>query len=381
MTLLVPYLILGSRGRMLNIGWLSLFGLSLILIGTAGLIWCIWQFFAEGRGTLAPVDPPKELVINGLYQIVRNPMYVSVLLILIGESLFFASTGILIEAAIFFAATHLFTVFYEEPYLKHQFGPIYENYQHTVGRWLPRLQTKRQAYDTFGSIGIYLLDEYLSPEECAALRDKIAHYRREHGDVLVERDGGERPLKYSVIDGVKIKEHLPDVTGLYERVNELVNRISSLKLVPLENEQVSCNINIMGAGNTYRWHYDRNAVTAILYLNDIEGGETECYANYRISLGNARFSKFQRILDKALQPETIRKIFGRHRVVAPKAGRLLVMRGDRCLHSVRPVTGDEERINLIMSYDLPGTKFSVDERLDGYLYGHENADGSDPNYV
>jgi hypothetical protein len=118
-----------------------------------------------------------------------------------------------------------------------------------------------------------------------------------------------------------------------------------------------------------------------LYLNDVAGGETECYANYRMSLGNARFSKFQRVLDMVLQPEPIRKIFGRHRVIAPKAGRLLVMRGDRCLHSVRPVTGGDERINIIMSYDLPGTRFSVDERLDGYLYSREKAHGSDPNYI
>jgi hypothetical protein len=117
-----------------------------------------------------------------------------------------------------------------------------------------------------------------------------------------------------------------------------------------------------------------------LYLNEVEGGETECYPNYRISLGNARFSKFQWMLDGVLQPDPVRKIFGRYKVVVPKAGRLLVMRGDRCLHSVKPVTGEEERINIIMSYDLPGVNYAVDEKLDGYLYSRENSSRSDPNY-
>jgi len=139
-TVLIPYLILRSEAATLKKDWIHLLGLPLIIAGAAGLIWCIWQFFAEGRGTLAPVDPPKELVVHGMYRYVRNPMYVSVLAILIGEAIFFESIGISIETIIFFAATHLFIVYYEEPYLKYQFGPSYENYFRTVGRWIPRLR-------------------------------------------------------------------------------------------------------------------------------------------------------------------------------------------------------------------------------------------------
>jgi hypothetical protein len=164
-------------------------------------------------------------------------------------------------------------------------------------------------------------------------------------------------------------------------MNDLVNRITGLALVPLENERVGCNVNIMGAGNTYRWHYDRNAVTAILYLNEVDGGETECYGNYRISLGDKRFSKLQKPLDDLLQLRFVRGLFGKHQMFAPKTGRLLVMRGDRCLHSVSPVLGDGERINIIMSYDVPGANFAVEKRLDNYLYNSENANGSDPNYL
>lgn len=137
-TVLIPNFILASKQTKSVIGPTGYLGLPLILIGAFGLIWCIWQFFSEGRGTLAPVDPPKHLVVHGLYRYVRNPMYVSVVSTLLGEAIFFGSFGILIEAATVFVITHLFIVFYEEPFLKGQFGETYERYMRSVGRWIPR---------------------------------------------------------------------------------------------------------------------------------------------------------------------------------------------------------------------------------------------------
>ena len=139
-TVLIPYFILRSGSEVSDFGFIRYLGAPLITVGASGLVWCIWQFFAEGRGTLAPVDPPKELVVHGLYRVVRNPMYVSVMLVLLGEALYFWSLGILIEAGIFLVATHLFIVFYEEPYLRRQFGASYEKYLQSVGRWIPRFR-------------------------------------------------------------------------------------------------------------------------------------------------------------------------------------------------------------------------------------------------
>jgi protein-S-isoprenylcysteine O-methyltransferase Ste14 len=109
--------------------------------GAAALLYCIWEFFSRGRGTLAPVDPPKNLVVRGLYQYVRNPMYVSVVTVLLGEAIFFLSVPVLIEAGIFVLMVHLFVVFYEEPVLKRQFGESYERCFQTVGRWIPRFRS------------------------------------------------------------------------------------------------------------------------------------------------------------------------------------------------------------------------------------------------
>lgn len=91
-----------------------------------------------GRGTLSPVDPPRELVIRGLYRYVRNPMYVGVSLIVLGEAALTRSRALLLYWAVFFAAVNVFVIGYEEPNLRRRFGESYERYTQRVGRWIPR---------------------------------------------------------------------------------------------------------------------------------------------------------------------------------------------------------------------------------------------------
>jgi protein-S-isoprenylcysteine O-methyltransferase Ste14 len=107
-------------------------------VGAAGLLWCIWDFFAAGRGTISPIDPPRHLVVRGLYRYVRNPMCVAVVTVLIGEAIFFLSVPVLIEAGIFLIAANLFVRCYEEPALRRKFGEWYQEYLQTVGRWIPK---------------------------------------------------------------------------------------------------------------------------------------------------------------------------------------------------------------------------------------------------
>jgi protein-S-isoprenylcysteine O-methyltransferase Ste14 len=115
----------------------DLLGVLAIAVGAALLGTCIFEFARSGRGTLAPVDPPKELVVQGLYRYVRNPMYLSVATIHIGECLLTRSAPMLEFAAGFFVAVNLFVIGYEEPALRRQFGDSYERYAQRVGRWLP----------------------------------------------------------------------------------------------------------------------------------------------------------------------------------------------------------------------------------------------------
>jgi protein-S-isoprenylcysteine O-methyltransferase Ste14 len=120
-------------------------GLLFIVIGVALLFACIWEFARSGRGTLAPVDPPKTLVVRGLYRYVRNPMYLSVTLILIGELMLTRSLALLAYFAIWFAAVNLFVIGYEEPTLRRQFGDSYDRYAKAVGRWIPKFRSHRQS--------------------------------------------------------------------------------------------------------------------------------------------------------------------------------------------------------------------------------------------
>ena len=115
-----------------------LLGLAAIGIGAVLLGTCIWEFARRGRGTLAPVDPPTKLVVEGLYRYVRNPMYLSVTVVVLGEVLLTGSKALLAYWAVWFVAVNLFVIGYEEPTLRRRFGPDYERYCAMVGRWLPR---------------------------------------------------------------------------------------------------------------------------------------------------------------------------------------------------------------------------------------------------
>jgi protein-S-isoprenylcysteine O-methyltransferase Ste14 len=101
-------------------------------------LWCILRFALRGRGTPAPFDPPRRLVVGGPYAVVRNPMYLGAGLALLGASLFYRSLALLAYAAGFFLVTHVFVVRYEEPALRSTFGGEYERYCRRVGRWWPR---------------------------------------------------------------------------------------------------------------------------------------------------------------------------------------------------------------------------------------------------
>lgn len=98
---------------------------------------CVWEFAARGRGIPAPLDHPKQLVVSGLYRYVRNPMYVGVLLVLLGESTFFESRAFLTYAIGWLLVVHLNVLVYEEPNLTRKFGRSYLEYKASVRRWVP----------------------------------------------------------------------------------------------------------------------------------------------------------------------------------------------------------------------------------------------------
>jgi protein-S-isoprenylcysteine O-methyltransferase Ste14 len=115
-----------------------------MVIGVAGAavaLWCVFTFAFTGRGTPAPFDPPRRLVIQGPYRFVRNPMYLGAGLALASAAVFYESLPLLGYTCVFLLATHLFVMWYEEPTLRRTFGEEYEAYCHQVRRWWPGVGT------------------------------------------------------------------------------------------------------------------------------------------------------------------------------------------------------------------------------------------------
>ena len=124
-------------GRPARFGLPQLLGAIATVGGAALAVWCILSFAVIGRGTPAPFDPPRRLVVRGPYRYVRNPMYLGAGLALAGAALFYQSGVLLAYAGAFLLAMHAFVVGYEEPTLRETFGGDYESYSRRVRRWLP----------------------------------------------------------------------------------------------------------------------------------------------------------------------------------------------------------------------------------------------------
>lgn len=136
---LIPFFILGNKfTKTLSQPLSPLQYLSAIIFftGVAAMLICIISFAIRGQGTLSPADPTKKLVVSGLYRFSRNPMYVGVTLMLLGEFLFFQSPPLLVYSFGIFTAFNIFIILFEEPRLRKDFGNAYDRYSEKVRRWI-----------------------------------------------------------------------------------------------------------------------------------------------------------------------------------------------------------------------------------------------------
>lgn len=118
---------------------LRVVGALLLIAGVAAAAQAFVYFVVEGLGTPAPVAAPERLVVGGPYRYVRNPMYVGLLVAIVGEALLLGQVSLLGYAAVVGVVTNLFVRFYEEPTLRKRFGDQYESYRRAVPGWWPRL--------------------------------------------------------------------------------------------------------------------------------------------------------------------------------------------------------------------------------------------------
>jgi protein-S-isoprenylcysteine O-methyltransferase Ste14 len=138
----VPWLLTGWRAGSV---WAPLrgIGVALVVAGAIVLVVTFTRFVTEGAGTPAPIAPTDELVVGGLYRHVRNPMYLAVVAVIVGQALMLGRPVLLAYAAAVWAAVAAFVHWYEEPTLARTFGTSYEDYRRAVPAWRPRLRTWR----------------------------------------------------------------------------------------------------------------------------------------------------------------------------------------------------------------------------------------------
>jgi protein-S-isoprenylcysteine O-methyltransferase Ste14 len=144
---LVPWWV--SRWRfqppLLDFPLLRVIGVLLVMAGVPVLLDSFARFALTGLGTPAPVFPTRHLVVSGLYQHVRNPMYIAVVSVIIGQGLLFGNVRVLEYGALVWLGFYLFVLAYEEPVLRATFGTEYKAFCDNVPRWIPRLRPWRGA--------------------------------------------------------------------------------------------------------------------------------------------------------------------------------------------------------------------------------------------
>src|SRR5215813_1046751 len=117
----------------------------LIIVGAPGLLDSFARFALQGLGTPAPIAPPQKLVVTGLYRYVRNPIYIAVVAVILGQALLFGDGRLLWYGALLWLFFHVVVVAFEEPALKQTFDMEYESFRTHVPRWIPRLTPWRAA--------------------------------------------------------------------------------------------------------------------------------------------------------------------------------------------------------------------------------------------
>jgi protein-S-isoprenylcysteine O-methyltransferase Ste14 len=120
-------------------------GSILIIAGAPGIVDSFARFALEGLGTPAPIAPPEKLVVTGLYRYVRNPIYIAVVAVILGQALLFGDGRLLWYGALLWLFFHVWVLMIEEPTLKQTFGTEYESFRSNVPRWIPRLTPWRAA--------------------------------------------------------------------------------------------------------------------------------------------------------------------------------------------------------------------------------------------
>jgi protein-S-isoprenylcysteine O-methyltransferase Ste14 len=141
--ILIPGFLIAGFGNAIEMNynpWAMGLGTVVLVLGLLLMFLSFRLFFRVGMGTIAPWDPTKQLISQGIYRYVRNPMILGVVLVLLAESVLTSALIISLWAGLFWIGNHFYFVISEEPGLAKRFGESYIQYMHTVPRWLPKIR-------------------------------------------------------------------------------------------------------------------------------------------------------------------------------------------------------------------------------------------------
>lgn len=225
---------------------------------------------------------------------------------------------------------------------------------------------------TFEDKGFLVIDNFLPENVCDEIVDSLKKIESESGFIRVDRVGRRSTSRFSTINGEELECAIPAVAKIYKNVGDLVKRDISNELKLIENRAIGVSINITAANQQFAMHYDRNAITIVLYLTEVEsGGEMEFYPNQRMILrlpSSSIVRKIQKVLDLLSRTSLLRTLRCQRKLVTPKKGRMLLFKGNQCLHGVRPVLGSQKRCSLQLAYDSGENDFCSKKTTDYYGY-------------
>jgi hypothetical protein len=198
---------------------------------------------------------------------------------------------------------------------------------------------------------------FLSPSECTKLLTSIYSVKEKLS-----------LFGQPVIDGSVVSKHIPSVTKLIREIQNEVDAFAGIPLVPLSNSKDAIRIHFTEPHLEYSWHYDPNVLTAVIFLNQVEGGEVDVFDDYRILLDSNSLSSTQRLLDRVLNSGICRWLFSsKLSQFEPSQGGLLLMHANRCLHSIRKVRGRVGQVRIEFAFDVPGITRAYSEANRYYL--------------
>lgn len=221
--------------------------------------------------------------------------------------------------------------------------------------------------------GYAVVDDFLSGPEVDAILASIDAYRAAGRQVLqVERKDLIATQVFKTIVGSDCESHIKGFSELWRsRILDLARQLVPFSLEPLNDAAIGINVNITERSGTLSYHYDRNEVTAVLYLQECVGGELEMFPHFRVLLPHRYrwpVMMVQRAFDLVWRtPPALFIARRRRRLLPPKRGRLVLMRGPLSLHRVSPVEEGPSRICGVFCYDKPDVRWESWNSKDNYV--------------